>query len=52
MSIYVCLLDDLFLRFYYNNLTWQTGAFELASAIISILQIRLTTSVGAVSNGY
>ena len=33
-----CLLDELILGFCYSNLTWETGGFELASAMTPVLQ--------------
>ena len=33
----VCLVDELILGFCYNDLTWETGGFELASTITLVL---------------
>ena len=33
MLIFVCLLDDLILGFYYNNMTLEFSVLELASTI-------------------
>ena len=37
-AMFVCLLDELILAFCYNDLTWETGGFELASTITLALQ--------------
>ena len=37
-AMFVCLLDELILSFCYNDLTWETGGFELASTITPALQ--------------
>ena len=37
-GMFVCLLDDLILGFWYSNLTWETSGLELASTISLALQ--------------
>ena len=41
--MFVCLLDELMLGFCYNDLTLETGGFELASTIILVLQVNRLT---------
>ena len=38
-AMFVCLLDELILGFYYNNLTLKTSGFELVSTITLVLQV-------------
>ena len=46
MLIFVCLLDELILDFYYCNLARETGRLEFASTITFVLQAnRLTKKV-------
>ena len=46
MLIFVCLLDELILDFYYCNLARETGGLEFASTITFVLQAnRLTKKV-------
>ena len=42
-AMFVCLLDELILAFCYNDLTWETGGFELASTITLALQANRLT---------
>ena len=43
--MFVCLLDELILGFFYSDLTLETGGFELALTINLVLQAnRLTES--------
>ena len=42
-AMFVCLLDELILGFCYNDLTWETGGFELASTITVVLQANQVT---------
>ena len=42
---FVCLLDDLILGFCYNNLTWETDGFELASTITLCITNKPTDQV-------
>ena len=37
-TMFVCLLDELILGFYYSDLTLKTGGFELVSTITLVLQ--------------
>ena len=41
--MFVCLLDELMLGFCYNDLTLETGGFELASTIILVLLVNRLT---------
>ena len=43
-ATFVCLLDDLILAFCYDNLTRETGGFELESPITLVLQAKQLTS--------
>ena len=38
MLISICLFDDLWLGFYYSNLTLETGGFQLTATITLELQ--------------
>ena len=42
-AMFVCLLDELILGFCYNNLTLETGGFELTSTITLVLQANRLT---------
>ena len=42
-TMFVCLLDDLILGFYYSNFSWETGGFELAWTIALVLQANRLT---------
>ena len=42
-TMFVCLLDDLILGFYYSNFSWKTGGFELAWTIALVLQANRLT---------
>ena len=45
--MFVCLIDELILRFCYSDLTLETGGFELASTSTLVLQAnRLTKCAG------
>ena len=48
VNFFVCLLDDLILGFCYSNLTREAGGFELASAIILVLQANQRTKWASV----
>ena len=37
-AMFVCLFDEFILHFCYNDLTWETCGFELASTITLLLQ--------------
>ena len=37
-AMFICLVDELILRFCYSDLTLETGGFELASTTILVLQ--------------
>ena len=38
-AMFVCLLDELILGFYYSNLTLKTSGFELVSTITLVLHV-------------
>ena len=42
-AMFVCLLDELILGFCYNDLTLETGGFEIASTITLVLEANLLT---------
>ena len=42
-AMFVCLLDELILGFCYNDWTFETGGFELASTITLVLQANRLT---------
>ena len=48
--IFVCLLDDLILDFYFSYLTRQTGGLELATPITLVLQANRLTKCAYVPN--
>ena len=41
--MFVCLLDELILDFYYSDLALETGGFEFASPITLVLQANQLT---------
>ena len=41
-AMFVCLLDDLILGFYYSNLIRETGGFEFASSIHPCIRSEVT----------
>ena len=45
MLIFVCLLDELILDFYYYNLAREIGGLELSSTITFVLQERWSKKV-------
>ena len=43
VCVFVCLPDELILRFCYSDLTWETNGFKLASTITVVLQANRLT---------
>ena len=43
VCVFVCLPDELILHFCYNDLTWETNGFKLASTITVVLQANRLT---------
>ena len=44
MLVFVFLLDDFILGFFYSNLRWETGGLELASTITLVLKTNRLTN--------
>ena len=42
-AMFICLVDELILRFCYSDLTLETGGFEFASTVILVLQTNRLT---------